>query len=161
VSSAWKGESNIMTMGWHMMLGFSPALFACYIWPGNHSRELIRHSGECVINVPTRALLDQVVGIGNSTGGSGVDKFDAFGLTPQTAEHVAAPLIGECYANFECRLADPSQIERHGLFVWEVVRAHVAVEPAYPETLHYMGQGEFMVAGKVVNCRRRFKPQNL
>jgi flavin reductase (DIM6/NTAB) family NADH-FMN oxidoreductase RutF len=32
VSSAWRGNTNIMTMGWHMMLGFSPALFACYIW---------------------------------------------------------------------------------------------------------------------------------
>ncbi len=27
VSSAWKKESNIMTMGWHMMMQFSPALF--------------------------------------------------------------------------------------------------------------------------------------
>ena len=31
VSSAWHRKTNIMTMGWHMMLGFSPALFACYI----------------------------------------------------------------------------------------------------------------------------------
>lgn len=34
VSSAWEGNVNIMTMGWHMMLGFSPALFGCYIWGG-------------------------------------------------------------------------------------------------------------------------------
>ena len=38
VSSAWQGTFNIMTMGWHMMLGFSPALFGCYIWNENHSR---------------------------------------------------------------------------------------------------------------------------
>jgi flavin reductase (DIM6/NTAB) family NADH-FMN oxidoreductase RutF len=31
VSSAWKGRTNIMTMGWHMMMEFSPALFGCYI----------------------------------------------------------------------------------------------------------------------------------
>lgn len=161
VSSAWKGERNIMTMGWHMMLGFSPALVACYIWPGNHSHELLRRSRECVINVPTRSLLDAVVGVGNSTGAQGKDKFAAFGLTAQPAEHVDAPLIGECYANLECRLADASQVAARGLFIWEVVKAHVAPEPSHPETLHYMGQGEFMVAGKVVNCRRRFLPQNL
>jgi flavin reductase (DIM6/NTAB) family NADH-FMN oxidoreductase RutF len=160
VSSADRGERNIMTMGWHMMLGFSPALLACYIWPGNHSHELIKRSGECVINVPTRTLLDQVISIGNSSGAD-IDKFGAFGLTALSAEQVAAPLIGECYANFECRLADASQIGRYDLFIWEVVKARVAVEPAVPETLHYMGRGEFMVAGKVVNCRRRFKPQNL
>ncbi len=43
-----------MTMGWHMMMQFSPALFGCYIWTGNHSYDLIRHSQECGINI--RAL---------------------------------------------------------------------------------------------------------
>jgi len=47
VSSAWKKESNIMTMGWHMMMQFSPALFGCYIWDGNHIFEMIRRSKEC------------------------------------------------------------------------------------------------------------------
>ena len=28
VTSAWQGETNIMTMGWHMMMQFSPALLA-------------------------------------------------------------------------------------------------------------------------------------
>jgi flavin reductase (DIM6/NTAB) family NADH-FMN oxidoreductase RutF len=160
VSSQHHGQRNIMTMGWHMMLGFSPALFACYIWPGNHSHEIIRKSEECVINVPTRAMLDQVVGIGN-TSGKDFDKFDHFGLTAELAEHVHAPLIAEAYANFECRLHDASNVGRYDLFVWEVVKAHVAVEPAHPETVHYLGRGQFMVAGKIVNCQRRFKPQNL
>jgi flavin reductase (DIM6/NTAB) family NADH-FMN oxidoreductase RutF len=94
VSSQHKGERNIMTMGWHMMLGFTPALFGCYIWPGNHSYDLIQKSKECVINVPTRALLDQVVGIGNTTG-KDFDKFERFGLTAKSADHVDAHLIGE------------------------------------------------------------------
>ena len=57
VSSAFKGERSIMTMGWHMMMGFSPALFACYIWDANHSFDLIRRSKQCVINLPTADLL--------------------------------------------------------------------------------------------------------
>src|SRR4030095_1547123 len=92
VSSAWKGKTNIMTMGWHMMLGFSPALFACYIWEANHSFEMLRRSKECVINLPTTDLVNEVVGIGNCTGDS-IDKFDTFGLTPVAAENVTAPLI--------------------------------------------------------------------
>ena len=161
VSSSWKGKPNIMTMGWHMMLGFSPALVACYIWPGNHSYDMIRRSRECVINVPTRSMLDAVVGIGNSSAADGRDKFKAFELTAVAAQYVQAPLIGECHANLECRLADGGQISRHDLFIWEVVKAHVVPEPAHPETLHYLGGGEFMVAGKVVNRRREFLPQNL
>jgi len=29
VSSAHKGEQNVMNLGWHMMLGFDPALVGC------------------------------------------------------------------------------------------------------------------------------------
>jgi flavin reductase (DIM6/NTAB) family NADH-FMN oxidoreductase RutF len=98
-----------MTMGWHMMMQFTPALFGCYIWDGNHSFEMIRRSKECVINVPTSDLVNEVVGIGNCTGAD-IDKFGMFGLTPVPGEKVDAPLIKECYANFECRLADASLI---------------------------------------------------
>lgn len=149
-----------MTMGWHMMMGFSPALFACYIWDENHSHRLIRGSKECVINLPASGLLDAVVGIGNTTGAE-IDKFEEFDFTPMPARKVGAPLIRECYANFECRLYDGSQISRHGLFLWEIVYAHVAVSPKLPETVHYRGNGEFMISGRTVSRRRLFKPRNL
>jgi flavin reductase (DIM6/NTAB) family NADH-FMN oxidoreductase RutF len=160
VSSAWKGKFNIMTMGWHMMLGFSPALFACYIWDANHSFKMIRKSRQCVINVPTTDLVNEVVGIGNCSGRK-IDKFKDFGLTPIMGIKVDAPLIKECYANFECRLADDSMIAKHGIFIWEVVKAHVATTPKYPKTLHYRGEGVFMLSGGSINMRRKFKSQNL
>src|ERR1700674_2907690 len=31
VSSAWKGETNIMTMGWHTVMEFEPSLIGCMI----------------------------------------------------------------------------------------------------------------------------------
>jgi flavin reductase (DIM6/NTAB) family NADH-FMN oxidoreductase RutF len=160
VSSAHEGERDVMTLGWHMMLGFEPALVGCYIWDQNHSFSLIRASKECVINLPTSDLVDAVIGVGNTHGPS-VDKFEKFGLTPVDAEKVGAPLIAECYANFECRLADASQIDRYGLFVFEVVKAHAAASPRYPTTVHYRGDGVFMVSGRNVSYRRRFKPENL
>jgi flavin reductase (DIM6/NTAB) family NADH-FMN oxidoreductase RutF len=68
VSSTYRGESNIMTMGWHMVMGFEPSLIGCYIWDQNHSFEMIRKSRECVINIPTYDLAIKVVGIGNTSG---------------------------------------------------------------------------------------------
>ena len=105
ISSAHRGEQNIMTLGWHMMLGFEPALVGCFIWDENHSFSLIRRSKECVINIPTFDLIDTVIGVGNTHGGKG-DKFEEFGLNPVKASKVDAPLIAECYANFECKLVD-------------------------------------------------------
>lgn len=160
VSSSWKGASNIMTMGWHMMLGFSPALFGCYIWEENHSYETLRRSRQCVINLPTVDLIDTVVAIGNSHGHE-PDKFERFGLTAKRADKVAAPLIVECYANFECRLHEDRLRREYGLFIWEVVKAHVAVSPKRPRTIHYRGDGEFMISGDWISRRRHFSPENL
>jgi flavin reductase (DIM6/NTAB) family NADH-FMN oxidoreductase RutF len=160
VSSAHKGERNIMTMGWHMMLGFEPATIGCFIWDENRSYSLIRGSKECVINLPTFDLVDAVIGVGN-THKSKRDKFEEFGLTAVEATKVNAPLIAECYANFECRLVDTSLIRRYSLFVFEVVKAHVTSKPKYPTTVHYRGDGVFMVSGRNVGYRRRFKRVNL
>ena len=161
VSSHWKGQTNIMTMGWHMMLGFSPALLACYIWNGNHSFDMIRRSGECVIDLPTVDMVDTVVGIGNCSGEEPIDKFERFALTAEPATHVEAPLITECYANFECKVRDDRQVDEYGMFILEVVGAHVSASPKRPETLHYRGQAEFMVSGGHISRRAKFKPQNL
>src|SRR5580704_3625017 len=160
VSSAWRGERNIMTMGWHTVMEFTPSLVGCVIAAGNHSFELVRRSGECVINLPTTALTDQVVGVGN-TSGAEIDKFAAFALTPQKAQRVGAPLIRECHANFECTLADDRLVDKYNFFIFEIVKAHVAPAPRHPPTLHYTGDGVFIVAGKIISRRGKFRPELL
>jgi flavin reductase (DIM6/NTAB) family NADH-FMN oxidoreductase RutF len=159
VSSTWKGKANIMTMGWHMVMAFVPSLVGCYVWSENHSFEMIRRSKECVINVPGVDLAAKVVGIGN-TSGRDIDKFARFGLTAVPGTKVEAPLIGECHCNFECRLVDASLIEKYSLFVLEVVKAHVAATPRYPRTMHYRGDGVFMLSGaNTSRYRKGFKAE--
>ena len=160
VSSAFKGDRNIMTLGWHMMMGFSPALVGCYIWDENYSFSLIRRSKQCVINVPTFDLATTVIDIGNYSGAD-TDKFAQFKLTPVEAKKVEAPLIAECYASFECQLAETRLINSHNLFIFEVIKAHVATSPRYPKTIHYRGKGVFMVSGRSISYRSRFNPENL
>ncbi len=112
-----------------------------------------------MINIPTADLIDQVIAVGNSHADQG-DKFASTGLTAVKARRVKAPLIDECYASFECRLFDNRMIDDYSLFIWEVVQAHVAPVEA-PRTLHYRGQGSFMIAGAEIQHRERFKPENL
>jgi flavin reductase (DIM6/NTAB) family NADH-FMN oxidoreductase RutF len=161
VSSEWRGKTDIMTMGWHMIMGFEPSLIGCYIWSENHSFDMVRRSKQCVINVPTTELGAKVVGIGNSSGRD-IDKFAEFKLTAVPAAKVAEPLIEECYANFECELFDASLIKRYSLFVLRVVKAHVAKSPEYPRTLHYRGEGVFMISGSnTAKYRKLFRPEML
>ncbi len=106
--------------------------------------------------MPTAELSDIVIKIGN-TSGAEIDKFQEFGLTHDGAQEIKAPLIRECYANFECRLYDGSLIDKYNFFISEVVKAHVATLPKYPETLHYMGDGMFMVSGTTINRKSLFR----
>lgn len=160
VTSAWKGERNVMTMGWHMVMEFMPSLVGCLISSANHSFELIRRSRECVINVPTVDMAKAVVGIGNSSGRD-TDKFAKFKLTAVAAEKASAPLIAECFASLECRLKDARLVNAYNFFIFEVVKAHAPARPKYPKTIHYRGDGMFMVAGASLNLRSRFRPEML
>ena len=160
VTSSWRGKTNIMTMGWHMMIGFEPALVGTYIWDRNHSFDMIRSAKSCVINVPTADMLDTVVRIGNCSG-EDTDKFELFGLSARKAARVSAPTIAQCYASFECRLHDVAMIDDYSLFIWEVVAAHVSPSPKNPHTIHYRGDGEFMLGGEAVSRRAMFDPDKL
>jgi len=160
VSSAWQGATNIMTMGWHTVMEFEPSLVGCIIAEGNHSHHMIKLSGECVINVPTYDLAKTVVGIGNCSGAE-VDKFKAFKLTASAAQRVKAPLIKECYANLECKLVDAALVASYNFFIFEVVKARAATAPKVPRTMHYRGNGAFMLSGREVSMRAMFRPENL
>ena len=63
VSSRRQGQDNVMTLGWHTVLEFTPSLVGLMIAGGNHSFGMIRGSGACVINLPTVDLVDAVVGM--------------------------------------------------------------------------------------------------
>ncbi|MCD9007754.1 flavin reductase family protein [Luteimonas sp. XNQY3] len=158
LSTAHNGERGIMTLGWHMMLGYD--LVGTYIDPGNRSHALARGSRECVINLPTADLLDTVVRIGNCSSAD-EDKFERFGLTAVESSEVDAPGIGECHARFECRLHETRITADYPLFVWRVVAAHAAKRPKWPRTVHYRGAGQFMISGDERSRRALFKPEML
>jgi flavin reductase (DIM6/NTAB) family NADH-FMN oxidoreductase RutF len=160
VSSAFNGERNVMTMGWHTVMEFVPSLVGCVISSANHSYQLINRSKECVINVPTEELARTVARIGNCSGAQ-VDKFKKFKLTAAEAERVGAPLIAECYANLECKLVNWLLSTKFNFFVLEVVKAHAPTTPKFPKTIHYRGGGQFMVSGRALDLRRLFRPEML
>ena len=147
VTTARAGRANVMPMSWHIMMEFVPPLVGCVVSSLNYTFELLRQTGECVINVPTAELAKQVVACGNASGRS-VDKFKEFGLTPVPATVVKAPLIAECYANLECKLVDRTLVEKYNFFVLEVVKAWIDPRRKRPHTIHHEGEGVFVVAGR-------------
>ena len=149
LTTADKGRPNVMTLSWHTMMEFEPPLVGCVISDRNHSFGVLKATGECVINIPTVELAAQVVGCGN-TSGRKLDKFKRFGLTPVVAACVKAPLIDECYAALECKVADTKLVAKYCFFILEVLQAWIDTKTKDPRTIHHRGRGAFMVAGKTI-----------
>jgi len=149
LTTARKGRPNIMTLSWHTMMEFEPPLVGCVVSNRNYTFGILKATKECVINIPTVKLAAKVVGCGN-TWGADTDKFAAFHLTPVAARRVKAPLIDECYANLECKVADTRMVNKYCFFVLEVVQAWIDPAVKRPRTMHHLGWGEFMVAGRTI-----------
>jgi flavin reductase (DIM6/NTAB) family NADH-FMN oxidoreductase RutF len=156
VTTASSRRPNIMAMSWHTMMEFEPPLVGCIISNRNYSFGLLQAANECVINIPTVDMAEKVVGCGN-TSGANVDKFKKFCLTPKPAAQVGAPLIDECFANLECRVADTDMVAEYCLFILEVIKAWIDPAVKNPRTLHHLGRGSFMVAGETIKLKSKMK----
>jgi len=156
VTTARKGQANIMTMSWHTMMEFEPPTIGCVISNQNHTFGILKSTRECVINIPTLELAEKVVGCGNSSGRK-IDKFKVFGLTQATASFVKAPLIDECYANLECKVVDGGMIAKYNLFILQVLKAWINPDKKDPRTIHHRGMGVFMVAGETIKLPSKMK----
>ncbi len=156
LTTSRKGRANVMTMSWHMMVEFEPPLVACVVSGANYSFGALRATGECVIAVPAVKLASKVVEVGNCSGRD-VDKFASIGLTPAPAANVAPPLVAECFANLECRVADTRMVNSYNLFILEVLKAWRDPTQKNPRTIHHHGYGTFVVDGKTMKLKSKMR----
>jgi len=156
LTTAYKGQQNVMTMSWHTMLDFEPPLIGCVVSNRNHSFDMLKHSKQCAINIPSVEIADKVVACGNSSGRK-INKFEVFDLTPEPASDVIAPLIAQCFANLECRVVDTGMVAKYCLFVLQVTRAWVDRLAKKPKTIHHLGFERFMIAGDTIKLRSRMR----
>lgn len=157
VSAAQGGRRNVMAAAWAMPLDFSPPKVAVVIDGRTWSRELIEASGEFVLNIPCRAMAEQVLAVGSCTGRE-VDKFATFAIGTSAEAVTQAPLIDGCVAWLACRVIPEAHNQRcYDLFIAEVVGAwadpHVFAEGRWRfpsddlRTIHYLAGGNFLASG--------------
>lgn len=147
------GRPNLMAMSYHMMIedGERP-LIGCMLGSWDHSFGTLLKTGECVLAVPTVELASKIVKIGNCSGIE-TDKFKTFGLTSVSAGIVKVPLVDECLANLECRIADTSLVDKYNFIVLEVVKAWIDPEHKERRLIHHNGDGTFAVDGEILDLR--------
>ena len=102
----------------------SAPILRWYPFPERHSYQMIKESGEFVINLVTKDLVFATDYCGVKSGRD-VDKFKEMKLKKEKAEKVAAPLIAQSPVNLECRVTECKELGSHHMFVAEIVSVHI------------------------------------
>ncbi len=117
------GKPNILTIAWAGTVCSDPAMVSISVRPERYSYNIIKKTGEFVINLTTKDLAFATDYCGVKSGRD-VDKFKEMKLTAVPAEHVKAPLIGESPVNIECRVKEVIPLGSHDMFIAEVLAVH-------------------------------------
>lgn len=158
VSSALRGQRNLMAASWAMPLDFDPPKVAVVIDRNTYTRELIEGSGLFALNIPTRAIATQVLAAGSCSGRT-QDKFATLGIETFVGNMEGLPLVIGCAGWLECRvLPESHNQQRYDLFIAEVTAAwadpdifsngHWHFDQEQQHTLHYMAGGAFFATGE-------------
>lgn len=121
-------KPNIITVAWAGTVCSSPAMVSVSIRKERYSYDLIKNSGEFVINLVNKDLV-KIADYCGVKSGRDLDKFKEMKLTPMKAKEVSAPLIAESPVNIECVVKDILPLGSHDMFLAEVVS--VAVDKKY------------------------------
>ncbi len=113
-------EYNIITIAWTGTISTDPAQCYVSIRPSRHSYDIIKRTGEFVINLTTADLARATDWCGVKSGRK-FDKFKEMNLTPVKGEKVSAPIIAESPINIECKVKEIKDMGVHHMFIAEVV----------------------------------------
>lgn len=115
---------NIITIAWTGTICTNPPMTYISIRPERHSYDLIKKTGEFVINLTTEDLARATDYCGVKSGRD-MNKFEVMHLTPEKAREVRAPLIAESPVNIECRVTEIKKLGSHDMFIAEVLAVNV------------------------------------
>lgn len=127
VSCAREGEKpNIVTVAWTGTICSDPVMVSISVRPERYSYDIIKETGEFVINLTTKEITRATDWCGVKSGRD-VDKFKEMNLTQAPANHLKyAPIIVESPVNLECKVKEIKELGSHHMFLAEVVGVQVS-----------------------------------
>jgi Conserved protein/domain typically associated with flavoprotein oxygenases, DIM6/NTAB family len=121
VSCGSKPEDyNIITIAWTGTICSDPAMCYISVRKNRHSYNIIKESGEFVINLTTKDLAYATDWCGVKSG-KDFNKFEEMKLTPAPSREISAPIIEESPLSIECKVKNIVELGSHDMFIAEVV----------------------------------------
>jgi flavin reductase (DIM6/NTAB) family NADH-FMN oxidoreductase RutF len=141
LSTGHKRKKNIITIGMFAFFSGKPSLVGVGIAPSRYSFNMIRQSGEYVVNVVDEKLMEAVRICGQKSGRE-VDKFKLAKLNPEKGVKVKAPCIKESPVNVECKVVKEVEAGDHVWFLGEVLATRVRKDYNWDEGLLFKWVGK-------------------
>lgn len=113
-------KPNVLTIGWTGIVCTRPPMTYISVRPERYSHDIIKESGEFVINLTTSAMVRTTDFCGVKSGRN-IDKFKACDLHILPAQKVSVPIIEECPVSLECKITESKLLGSHTMFLAEIV----------------------------------------
>lgn len=148
-------KPNIITVAWTGIVCSVPPRVYISVRHDRYSYDLLKQSGEFVINFTTEKLLAACDWCGIRSGRD-VDKFAEMRFTKGNASAVKAPLIEESPINIECKVFDAFDLGSHDMFLADVLAVDVdeslldgngAIDYSRADLVSYQ-HGEYYATGR-------------
>lgn len=136
------GKANVMAVGWAAIASGDPLMFVLGISDESFTYRLITETRQFVVAFPSEHMGHEVRFVG-SRHGHDIDKIAESGLKTQSASIVAAPLIAEAVANFECELVEIHHPGDCPLVIGRVVAEHENADPGL-KRVYTVGRNHLM-----------------
>lgn len=121
VSCQREGEKpNIITIAWAGTICSTPAMLSISVRRERYSYDIIKETGEFVVNLVSKDLVRAADYCGVKSGRE-VDKFAQMKLTPCTLKHVKVPGIEESPVCLACKVVEVKRLGSHDLFLAEIL----------------------------------------
>jgi flavin reductase (DIM6/NTAB) family NADH-FMN oxidoreductase RutF len=115
---------NIITISWTGIVCSEPPMLSISVRKSRYSYEIIKSTGEFVVNI-TNHKLARATDLCGSYSGADYDKFEMAELTPEPATKVRVPMIAESPINMECQVRTRIELGSHDVFIAEIVATHI------------------------------------
>lgn len=115
---------NALTIAWTGIVNSNPPMTYISVRPERYSHDIIKESGEFVINLTTGAMIRGVDFCGVRSGRN-TDKLKQCKFTVEEASEVKAPLLCQSPVSMECRVTEVKHLGSHDMFLAEIVAVDV------------------------------------
>lgn len=120
VTSGNMERSNIMTVAWTGIINTNPAMCYISVRPERYSYNLIKESGEFIINLTNQKLAYATDWCGVQSGAK-YDKFKEMHLTKEKAKNVSCPIIKESPVAIECKVKEIKKLGSHDMIIADIL----------------------------------------